>query len=438
MEILVTVLQLTAVPLLVLLNGFFVAAEFALVKIRDTQLETLVSEGHRRAGVARRIVRNLDAALSATQLGITLASLGLGWVGKPVFAALLLPLLESFNVDPAQSDWLAFAVGFTIITFLHIVVGELAPKSLAIQQPLLISLWIARPLNAFYKLFYPAIWLLNHAAFWLLGRCGLQPVSESELVHSEEEIRLILAQSRRFANGPTLGQDIALNAFALRQRHAREIMRSRQDIVALNTEASMEECLALVQQTRYSRFPLTEGGDLDKTLGVVNSKDIFALRLETRRGRDLARAARKIIFVPETARLEKLLALFLQRKQHFALVVDEYGGTVGMVTLEHVLEELVGPIEDEFDQEEPLIRPTGERTWELTGLLPQHRLAELVGQPFVNTQKVCTVSGLMTQRLGRFPRSGDLLTWDDWQLRVEEMQGTRVVRMRLEHVANKT
>ena len=228
-----TILQLASVPLLVLLNGFFVAAEFALVKIRDTQLETLVSKGHRRATVARRIVRNLDAALSATQLGITLASLGLGWVGKPVFAALLAPALKYFNVDPAQADWLAFAVGFTVITFLHIVVGELAPKSLAIQKPLPTSLWVAQPLQWFYKLFYPAIWLLNHAAFWLLRRCGLQPVSESELVHSEEEIRLILGQSRRHANGPTLGQDIALNAFALRHRHAREVMRPRHDIVAL-------------------------------------------------------------------------------------------------------------------------------------------------------------------------------------------------------------
>jgi CBS domain containing-hemolysin-like protein len=190
-------LKLAAVPLLVLLNGFFVAAEFALVKIRDTQLETLVVKGNRRASVARRIIRNLDAALSATQLGITLASLGLGWVGKPVFAALLVPVLNYFSVDPAQADWLAFAVGFTVITFLHIVVGELAPKSLAIQKPLPTSLLVAQPLRWFYKLFYPAIWLLNHAAFWLLRRCGLQPVSDSELVHSEEEIRLIIGQSRR-------------------------------------------------------------------------------------------------------------------------------------------------------------------------------------------------------------------------------------------------
>jgi CBS domain containing-hemolysin-like protein len=432
-EISVTLLQLAAVPLLVLLNGFFVAAEFALVKIRATQLETLVARGHRRARVAQRIVHNLDAALSATQLGITLASLGLGWVGKPVFIRLLAPALTYFNVSPEQADWIAFAVGFAVITFMHIVVGELAPKSLAIQKPLPTSLWVAPPLQWFYWMFYPAIWLLNHAAFWLLRRCGLQPVSESELAHSEEEIRLIISQSRRFAHGPTLGQDIALNAFALRRRHAREVMRPRHEIVALDTETPIAECLALAQRTRYSRFPLCEGGDLDRTLGVVHSKDIVAMRHEAQCGQDLAAIARKIIFIPETARLEKLLTLFLQRKSHLALVVDEYGGTQGLVTLENVLEELVGPIEDEFDQETHCVRQIDGSTWELNGALTTHKLAEMIGQRFneVGADEACTVSGRMTQRLGRFPRVGDALALDGWELRVEELAGARASRIKL-------
>ena len=428
-EIHLTLLQLAAVPLLVLLNGFFVAAEFALVKIRDTQLEDLVIKGHRRAKAARRIVRNLDAALSSTQLGITLASLGLGWVGKPVFASLLAPALKYFHVDPAQADWIAFAVGFAVITFLHIVVGELAPKSLAIQKPLATSLWIAQPLHWFYVVFYPLIWVLNHAAFWLLRRCGLQPVSESELAHSEEEIRLLLAATRRHASGPTLGQDIALNAFALRQRRVREVMRPRHEIVALNTEATIAECVAVARQTRYSRLPLCESGNLDKTLGVVIAKDLMDLQHEVERGHDLAAVARKILFIPETARLEKLLTLFLQRKLHLALVVDEYGGTVGLVTLENVLEELVGPIEDEFDQEELLVRQTGEQTWELNGSLPAHRLTELVGERCDQTEEVSTVSGFVTQRLGRFPRVGDVLALGAWELRLEELVGTRVAKL---------
>ena len=426
-----TMLQLAAVPLLVLLNGFFVAAEFAFVKIRDTQLEALVTRGHWRAKVARRIVHNLDATLSATQLGITLASLGLGWVGKPVFVSLLAPVLKYFNIDPAQADWLAFALGFTVITFLHIIVGELAPKSLAIQKPLESSLWIAQPLLWFYRAFYPIIWLLNHAAFWVLRLVGLRPVNEAELAHSEEEIRLILGQWRRHADGPTLGQDIALNAFGLRHRRAREVMRPRHEIVGLDTEATIDECLALALRTRYSRFPLCEGGSLDRTLGVVNAKDIVALRHEVRCGRDLALAARKIIFVPETAPLEKLLGLFLERKQHFALVVDEYGGTVGLVTLENVLEELVGPIEDEFDHEKPLIRKTEEAVWELSGSLPVYRLRGIMGETFDDSGEACTVSGLMTRRLGRFPRVGDTVALGVWELRVQEMAGTRVMRMTL-------
>jgi CBS domain containing-hemolysin-like protein len=426
-----TILTLASVPLLVLLNGFFVAAEFALVKVRDTQLETLVSTGYRRARVARRIVHNLDAALSATQLGITLASLGLGWVGKPVFATLLAPLIRYFNIEPAQADWLAFAFGFTIITFLHIVVGELAPKSLAIQKPLPTSLWVAQPLQWFYKLFYPAIWLLNHAAFWLLRRCGIQPASESELIHSEEEIRLILGQSRRYAKDPTLGKDIALNAFGLRQRRVREVMTPRHEIVALNTKDRIAGCVALARETRYSRYPLCEEGDLDKTLGVVHVKNLLDLQYQAKRGRDLAAIARKIIFIPERARLERVLSLFLQCKLHLAIVVDEFGHTLGLLTLENVLEELVGPIEDEFRHEEPRIRRTGKETWEINGSSPVREFGELIGRPLKEIAGASTVSGLIIQKLGRFARPGDVFTMDGSELRVEEIAGTRIKKIKL-------
>ena len=430
-EFILTILKVAAVPLLVLLNAFFVAAEFALVKIRDTQLETLVSKGHRGAKVARGIVHNLDAALSATQLGITLASLGLGWVGKPVFASILAPVLRYFNVGNEEADWISFAVGFTVITFLHIVMGELAPKSLAIQKPLPTSLWVARPLHWFYKVFYPVIWLLNHAAFWLLRRGGLEPASEAELAHSEEEIRLILSQSRWRASTAMPAQDIALNAFDLRQRRVREVMRPRHEIVGFNTEETIAECLALARQTRYSRFPLCEGGDLDKTLGVVHLKDLLDFQHETGLARALAARARKIVFIPETARLDRLLAAFLERKLHLALVVDEYGSTAGIATLENVLEELVGPIEDEFDQEESPVRQIAADRWEIKGALPLHRLGELVGGEFLEVAEVSTVAGMVTHRLGRFPRPGDSLILGAYQLRVEEMAGTTVARLTL-------
>src|SRR5688500_10319688 len=268
------VLKFALVVFLVLLNGFFVAAEFAIVKIRDTQLETLITKGHKRAKVARRLIANLDASLSATQLGITLASLGLGWVGEPVFAALLTPVMEWLQIkSPEARHSIAFIVGFSTITFLHIVAGELAPKSMAIQKPLPTSLWIAHPLLWFYKISYPFNWALNGTSLWLLRRVGIEPASEAELVHSEEELRLLFAGAHKHAAGSTtLGKDIVMNALDLRRRVVRDVMRPRPEIVGLDTGASLTECIDVAEKTRFSRFPVCEGGDIDRTLGVIHIK----------------------------------------------------------------------------------------------------------------------------------------------------------------------
>ncbi|MEW6306296.1 MAG: hemolysin family protein [Verrucomicrobiota bacterium] len=419
------------VVFLVLLNGFFVAAEFAIVKIRDTQLIPLITRGHRRAKMAQKIVRNLDASLSATQLGITLASLGLGWFAEPIFAKLLEPVMNWLGVETVEMRHsISFAIGFSVITFLHIVAGELAPKSLAIQKPLPTTIWVAAPLQWFYTISFPFIWLLNNTALWLLRRVGIEPASEAELIHSEEELRLLFAGSQKRSGGTALGRDIVLNALDLRRRIAREVMRPRQEIVALDTEASITECVDVAEKSRYSRFPLCEGGDVDKTLGVVHFKDLFAMRLKARQGKDLAAVARKLIYVPETARLEKLLQLFLERKLHFAIVVDEYGTTVGMVTLENILEELVGQIQDEFDQEKPLLVKTGDNTWDVDGALPLHELADLVGES-LHEEGITTASGWVTHRLGGFPKAGDMLAVGNCELKVEEMDGLRVARLKL-------
>jgi CBS domain containing-hemolysin-like protein len=424
-------LKLLAVGALVLLNGFFVAAEFALVKVRETQLAPLIAKGHRRARIANRVVGNLDASLSACQLGITLASLGLGWVGEPVFAALLKPLMNLLNVESqAARETIAFVVGFSALTFLHITAGEQAPKWLAIQKPLATSLWVVLPLEWFHRASYPLIWALNHASLWLLRRLGIEPTGEGEQAHTEDELRLLFAASHKRAGGSTLGWDIVLNALDLRRRIAREVMRPRREIVAFDTEATIAECLDIAEKTRYSRFPLCESGDLDKTIGVVHIKDLYAARLKARSGADLRPACRKLIYVPETARLEKLLQLFLERKLHFAIVVDEYGGTVGLVTLENVLEEVVGQIQDEFDQEKPLLLKKDERTWEVDGALPLHELADVIGEP-LQEEGVSTTSGLVTLRLGGFPNEGDTLTLGAYELRVQTMDGTRVERLKL-------
>ena len=425
------VLKILVVLGLVAVNGFFVAAEFALVRIRATQLETLVIHGHRRARVARAIVANLNSFLSATQLGITMASLRLGWVGQPVFTSLLSPVLASLQVESAAlRHSISFLVGFSALTFLHISAGELAPKWAAIQNPLPIALWVSQPLKWFYLASYPFNWLLNRAARWLLRQAGIELVGEPGRAHSEEELRLLLGAAQQQAGGTPLGRDIVLNALDLRRRVAREVMRPRHEIVVLDTEASIAECLEVAEKTRYSRFPLCEGGDLEKLRGVVHIKDLYAMRIKARKGADLLPAARKLIYVPETARLEKLLQFFLERKLHLAMVVDEYGGALGMVTLENILEELVGQIQDEFDQEKPLVTRTGENTWEVAGNLPLHELEELVGEP-LQQEGITTVSGWVTLRLGGFPKAGDVLTAGACELRVEEMDGMRVARLKL-------
>lgn len=431
----VVVAKLLAVAALVLLNAFFVATEFALVKVRQTQLAPLQARGHRRARMALHLTRHLDAYLSACQLGITLASLGLGWIGEPVFAYLLQPVFRWLAVEsPAVQESLAFGVGFSVITFLHIVVGEMAPKSLAIRRSVPVSLWVAYPMHWFYVAMYPAIWLLNESALCLLRWVGIEPAAEGEGIRSEEELRLVLAASQQQMGVSPFSREMVQNALDLRHRVVREVMRPRQEIVALDTTASISACLDLAEQSRYSRFPVCEEGDLDRTLGVIHIKDLYAMRLKVRTAAELLPVAHPLLYVPETGSLERLLRLFLERRLHMAIVVDEYGTTVGLVTLENVLEELVGPIQDEFDQEKPALTPAGQGAWEAAGTLPLHELAELVGEP-IHAPGIATVSGWITRQLGGFPQPGDTVRAGAWVVRVLETESGRVTRLRLEPTA---
>jgi len=421
--------KILAVFFLVGMNGFFVAAEFALVKIRGTQLQPLVDEGQRRAKIAHFIVDNLDAFLSACQLGITLASLALGWIGEPIFETLLEPVFHWLDID-SYREIISFGFGFSVITILHIVVGEVAPKSLAIQKPLPTSLWVAYPMMWFYKISYPFVAVLNWASQQLLRIVGIGTATESNDQHSDEELRLLVASNTEQAKRSRLGREIVMNALDMGNRIAREVMQPRTNIVALNTDTKIHECVRIARESNYSRFPLCEDDDLDHTAGVVHIKDIYGQQHRVKQAVDLLPAARKIIYVPETCRLEKLLQLFLERKLHFAIVVDEFGGTVGMVTLEDVLEELVGEIQDEFDQETPQLKQLDDETWEASGMLPVHELEDLVGASVLE-EGISTTSGLLTHRLGGFPKEGDKLQVGEFEIEVTETAGPKVEKVRL-------
>jgi CBS domain containing-hemolysin-like protein len=299
------------------------------------------------------------------------------------------------------------------------------PKAVAIRRTLPTALWVASPLTWFYRISYPFIWLLHQSSQWIVRRLGIA-AKEHEAVHSEEELRLVLAS----AQTPAGGRDLVLNAFDLRQRAAREVMRPRHEISVFDTAAPISDCLALAEKSRYSRFPLCEQGNLDKTLGVVHIKDLYALRDKAQTGADLLPVMRKIIYVPETARLEKLLRLFLERKLHFAVVVDEYGGTLGVVTLENALEALVGQIQDEFDTEKSELARISENHWEAAGTLALHELEKIMGE-VPHDEGIATASGWVTQKLGGFPKTGDVLTVGACELRVEEMDGPRVARLKI-------
>jgi CBS domain containing-hemolysin-like protein len=416
--------KLAVIFALVVLNGFFVACEFAIVKVRGSQLDPLVAEGNLRATFAQHIRAHLDAYLSATQLGITLASLALGWVGEQFLAHLLQPAFALVNVHShALVSTISVTLAFIGITFLHIVFGELAPKYLAIGNPLRITLLLARPLGAFYILFKPAIWVLNKSSnFFLQKLLRIKPVAGAELAHSEEELRLILDESEKSDEVSELGRDLLVNALDLRQRVVRDIMTPRGEVVFLDLEESFEQNVTKALESRHTRFPLCRG-HLDNAAGLIHIKELMPMMRDPQP--DLLRIKRELIPVPEMMSLEKLLNLFLTRHAHLAIVVDEYGGTVGMVTLENVLEEIVGDIQDEFDTEKAEFRKINENEFSVDGSLGLYELRDLAGLE-LESADVSTIGGYVTHLLGHLPKQGEQVRIDNYLVTISQTDGRRV------------
>jgi CBS domain containing-hemolysin-like protein len=418
----------------VVLNGFFVASEFAIVKVRSSQLEALEAVGDRKARRAIDVTENLDAYLSATQLGITLASLALGWVGEPFLADLVSPILAKLSITSEPlARTLTVGIAFGIITFLHIVLGELAPKSIAIAKPVPTTLWVSVPLGFFYQLFRPAIWFLNGSATWVLQKIlRIRPLSERELAHSEEELRVILAQSEDAKQVTPIGKEILMNALDLRKRVVRDITTPRKEVVFLNTEDSFNENLTRAIQSRHTRFPLCDG-HLDNAIGLVHIKDLLSQMREP--APNLTKIRRDLLPVPEMMPLERLLTFFLSKHAHIALVLDEYGGTVGVVTLDNVLEEIVGDIQDEFDNESQEFKRVNADEFLVDGALALYELKDLAGIT-IESEDVSTVGGYITHLTGHLPAVGEQVKIPPFQVTVTKADDRRVLEARFQRLQN--
>jgi CBS domain containing-hemolysin-like protein len=419
--------NLLAILLLVFLNGFFVASEFALVKVRSSQLDALET-GDKKVELARRVTSHLDAYLSATQLGITLASLALGWIGEPYLARLIRPLLIDFGMrsEPIVHG-VSFALGFGMITYLHIVLGEVTPKWLGIRKALVISLWISPPLHLFYLIFRPAIWFLQASANWIMKSVfRMDPVTDTELVHSEEELRVILAENETPADGTELGNELLINALDFRRRVVRDIMTPRGDVIYLDLQDSFDANVQVAIESGHTRFPLVQG-HLDNTVGLIHIKDLMREMKNERH--DLLAIKRELMPVPEFMPLEKLLRQFLAKRAHFAVVVDEYGGAVGIVTLDNVVGELVGEIKDEFDQEQvkEFIR-LNEGEFIVQGQVNLYELKELADLQLENAE-VTTIGGYVVQLLGHLPKQGEEVQVKDYLVTITQADGRRILQL---------
>ncbi|NOR90431.1 MAG: DUF21 domain-containing protein [Anaerolineales bacterium] len=431
-EILFDLLGLGAVVLLVLANGFFVAAEFALVSVRHTRVATLVADGNIRARWVQKAIDDPDRFIAATQLGITLASLGLGWVGEPALSGLIMPIIEWFpvEIESAVSHSLSAGLAFSIITFLHVVIGELAPKSIALQNPEKTSLAVAQPTVWMERLFKPIIWLLNGAGNALLRFAGIKPASGHELVHSVDELKMLVRASADEGMVEVDAEEMLHAVFDFGDLLVRQVMIPRTEMIAVPADATVMDILDLAVQHPFTKFPVY-GDNLDQILGIVHLKDLIPV---LRDNEDNARSARDLmrdaIFIPETARVSTLLHFFRMHRRHITIALDEYGGTAGIVTLEDLLDEIVGEVNDPFDHEQDILPlPDG------SALVDGLTLIEDVNEHFnlsLFDPHYDTIAGYMLGKLERLAQVGDVIVTDGVRLRVEDLDGFRIARISIQ------
>jgi CBS domain containing-hemolysin-like protein len=415
-------LQLALFVLLILATAYFVASEFAIVKLRPSRIDQLVLERRRGAMDVKRVTSNLDAYLSACQLGITITALGLGWLGEPTFKKILHPLFEALHFNPELTSVLSFLIAFLTVTYLHVVLGELAPKTFAIYKAEQIALLFCRPLILFYKVAYPFIWLLNGSANRLVRLFGLKPAKEHEEAHSEEEIRIILTESYESGKINKTEFGYVNRIFAFDELLAREIMVPRTDMVCLYMDNSFEENMRIIKEEQYTRFPVVSG-DKDHVIGTINTKQFFLHSGDP--DFDVRKLIHPPLIVPETMPVKRLLQRMQQENTHIAILVDEYGGTAGMITIEDILEEIVGEIRDEFDADEDKeIEKVDDNRYIVDGKVLLSELNDLL-QLDLESEGVDTIGGWMFTHFPE-PQIGMSREYGGYTFAITEMENHRI------------
>ncbi|KFZ39977.1 MULTISPECIES: hemolysin family protein [Thermoactinomyces] len=423
-ELISHLFYLLLVLIFVLLNGFFVASEFAIVKVRSSRIAQIDTK---RGRVAQQVLSNLDEYLSATQLGITLASLGLGWIGEPAIARSLEPFFRWVGIPELLIHTISFAIAFSLITFLHIVIGEMAPKSLAIRQSERITLWTSVFLHGFYRLFRPFIFLLNQSANWFLQRFGVG-TSETQQAHTEEEIRMLIAQSHRSGFIDQTELKLFDNVFDFTERVAREVMVPRVRMHCMYVEKPLEENLNIIKQFHHTRFPLCKY-DKDNIQGLIHIRDVYEQLVEGRKP-DLTALVRPVVVVPETMEIKDVLRQLQKKKTGMAIVIDEFGGTSGLVTTEDIIEEIFGEIQDEFDDERPFFQKEKQGILIDSGLL-----IEEINNYFnihIEDEDNDTIGGWLFSKLEKVPSVGDQVEFEGFVFTVKEMDQWRISRILVE------
>jgi CBS domain containing-hemolysin-like protein len=415
---------------MVALNGFFVAAEFALVRVRESRIQQLEQEGSARAGVVRDALRDLDDYLSVCQVGITVASLGLGWIGEPAVAHLIEPVLHAVGITSERAvSIISFVVGFALITYAHLVFGEQAPKYFSIQKAERTALWISRPLKIFMVLFRPLVWLVNASTNFVLRPWGIKLGAEME-AHSEEELRIMISSSAASGELEPEERDYLNNVFDFGDRVAREIMVPRPDIEALSVDMPLPEMVDAAVFGRYTRYPVYEG-DLDHIVGAVHVKDLLRAARENPDDFDIRTIIRDCLVVPENKPIEQILREFQKRKLQMAIVIDEWGSVEGLITIEDIIEELVGEIQDEFDEGEAEIEEIGDGVYAIDGRIPITEVNDYFGVDLPH-EDFDTIGGYVLGVLGRPPEPGDTIEVDGVILQVKSVDGPRVSMLTLQ------